>query len=364
MRSLTVKRICVIFGALIPFDWGFFMQLKYIFATHVCLLTLLGCSTSRLTPDIETFGTTVSQIVAEDRKTEQSTSLSDRVHAARRADFAGAGIRLALSEKNAGLCAYDNPALEMGQFSERCELEAILYDPATGEQLRASSQYDTLAIQAVSERVIRASDQNLLRELLADRLKTDLERYARQLVALTTATEPTDISAAAGRAFDVLHSLKDEVDRAEAVTNTGRLQQRVANRTLLTTLAGEALELWRYNLLRKTVENSNDSVLTAAAQLVQLSFEHDETGIEEAATEFREVLLNHEPGSEASLQAVEEAYTALSKRDERAAFRRYINIAQAHEQILQSLKAPADIQMIAEANRRIIALSEAIRAVD
>ena len=327
-------------------------------------VALMGCTTSHLTPDIQTFGSSVSKIVVADRATPRGKSLSNRVSAARRADFAREGVLYSVNENDEAVCSYNQPALRPESFAEGCALEPIWFDEATGTQKLASSQYDTLAVQNASRHVIRAGDQALLKELLADRLKTDLQNYAEQLKALATATEPTDISVAAGNAFDAFHSLGDEVERAEVATGSARSKRRAANKTLLTTLTREALETWRYNLLKKIVESANDNVVAAAGQLAILSYAHEKTALNKPKTAFENATLDQEPGSAQSLKTVEDAHVALAESDGKAAFRRYANIAQAHTAILQSIKAPADLAQLTAANKRIVALSEAIRAVD
>lgn len=330
----------------------------------VPLVAVLGCTTNHLTPDIQTFSASVENIVTADRATAQGRSLDARVKAARFADFAAAKVLFTIDEEDEAVCSYNRPDLRPETFEEGCALQPVALNEATGEQQKVSSQYDTLAVQAASERVIDAGDEGLLKELLADRLSSDLLTYAAALNALATATEPADISASAGKAFDAFNGLGDEVERAEVANGSPRGQRRAANRTLLTTLTSEVLETWRYNLLKSILRNADQTVEAAARQLAILSFNREKQGLDGPKTAFENATLDQVLGSAASLEAAEAARQSLADADSAAAFRRYANIAAAHSAIRQSLDAPADLARLTAANKRIVTLSDAIRAVD
>ena len=336
----------------------------------VCILlvisatTFAGCSTSKMTPDIETFGTTVKTIIGKDKSDSVKNKLQERVDTARLEDFARAGVLYRVAESSEAACSYNEPALRPSSFADSCKLEPVLFDQQTSQQIIVSSQYDSLDIQSQSDRVIPAGNQKLLKELLADRLKSDLLDYAGQIKALATATEPNDVATAAGNALDAVHALGDEIDRTAPVTGSEASKRRTANRNLLVTLTSEALEVWRYNLLKKILMASDEDISRAAMQLAILSFEKEKTDLEKDKDVFQAALLDQSLGSRQSLESVQVAFARLAEADSNASFRRYADIATTHNAIIEALMSPMDLTQLAATNKRIVELSKAIRDAD
>lgn len=325
-------------------------------------VVLVGCSTSYLMPDIGAFGSAVANIVDADKASPSANSLPGRVAAARRSDFAAA--RVLYSQSNEAVCSYNEPALRPQPFSTGCVLVPMWLDPSSDELVIAASQYDTLLQQVSARHVIPAGNQELLKELLAFRLRDDLLSYATQLQSLAQATEPADISTSLGVAFDAISKLGDEISRAEVVTGTEHSDRRATRKTLATTLASEVLETWRYNLLKSLVHEADQNVQAAATQLAILTYRTEQTGLRKKKDEFEASSLNQVPGSASSLKKIEDRHVALAKADQKASFRRYAAIGQTHGAIVQALNAPADLERLAAANKRIVALAEAIKAIE
>ena len=326
------------------------------------LLALAACSTTDAVPDIESFGNSVSKIINVDASAPGRSTLDQRVADAKRADFAAKKVLYTLSDEVA--CAYNAPATSAATFSESCQLVPKVFDSASGTQKTVASAYDTLAQQAAAEEVIEAGDQSLLQELLGVRLRDDLLAYANALAALAKSTAPLDIANAAGEAYDAIATLDDSTARAETATNSGSAARRAANRTLLTTLTNEVLEAWRYRLLRQIVSDSDSTIVAGATQLAILTYLGEKASLKPVKDAFETALLDQEPGSVSGLKEAEDSYAALDTADARASFGRYREIAAAHQAILAALEAPMDLEQLAAANKRIVALSNAIRAVD
>jgi hypothetical protein len=327
------------------------------------LLLLGACSTSHLTPDIASYGKTVEAIIAEDAKTPAARSLPARIAAQRRQDFAAHRVVYGFSDREA--CAYDRPdvAADGSAFAEACSLVPRIL---VGDDLRvAASEYDSGEAQAAADVVIDAGDIALLREQLSYGIREDLVAYGKALADLAGTTDPVATGVAVGKAFDAIAGLKDSLSAASSETGQPEPPSAVRQpaRTLATTLVGEIAETLRYRRLKSVVEAADPFIQQASVQLAVLAFGSEGADLEAQSATMTDAIANQVPGSATSLAEAEAAYAALSSADAKAAYGRYAGIGRAHRTIREALDAPADLDRLRDANKRIFALAEAFKAV-
>ncbi|MEM6579274.1 MAG: hypothetical protein AAF678_12360, partial [Pseudomonadota bacterium] len=132
---------------------------------------------------------------------------------------------------------------------------------------------------------------------------------------------------------------------------------------LLTRLTTEVAETARYRRLRSLVNYADPFVQKAAVQLGQLAFIGEKSDLQPLSDQFQEQLNSFDATGVGGLARVEKAYADLAKADAKASFRIYSDIGLTHRAIQKSLNDAASIEELTEANKRIFALAEAVKAV-
>lgn len=323
---------------------------------------LAACSTAPVTPSIDTFGDAVADIVAADSNTSQARTLDARVNLARRKDFAARRVVYVSSDR--GACDYTRPDLNTAYFDEVCQIVPQMLDPASDELITVASVFDPDAVQQGAQAVLPTSNTDLLREQLGFLLRRDLLDYSQSLSALAKASEPAEIGTAAASAYTAFTQLDDTINRSATATNSPAGQRRAARANLISLAATEALEAYRYRLLKRIVEDADVFVRQASTQLSILEFQREQVALDATNDRFIAGIDDQTPGSAQSLQRIEERFAAMAAADRNASFRRYADIGTTHSAILDALNAPGDLQRLAEATTRIRALVDAVRAVD
>lgn len=335
---------------------GFFVRRFGVFS-----LLVAGCSTGYIAPDIAKFGQTVEAVGARDAATPAGRTLAARVAAARRSDFARHGVQYGTSDRDA--CEYNRPDVSVAAqpFGEACTL--VPFALVNNELVVAASEFDPMAVQAAAKVVIPAQDGTLLREQLGFGIREDLVAYGTALIGLAKSDDPAAIGTAAGQAFDAVVGLQDAVGAAQSETGEAPPPSPVRKpaRTFFTTFAREVAETLRYRRLRAIVEAADPFVTTASVQLAILTFGKEEPALVSQSSRLMAAIDSETAGSEANLAEIESAHTAMSDADAKAAFRGYAEIGRTHRAIREALDAPADLDRLSEANRRIIALAEAFK---
>lgn len=323
---------------------------------------IVACSPAGVVPDIGAFSKAVVDMVDAQAETAEVKSLDERVAAARRQDFANMNARYALTEGEG--CNAPDSVARKESFSESCSLIPMALDKETGEIVTLVSEYDTFAQQQGEKRLVKASDQDLLREFLASELRSELARYAGQIQTLAMSKDPGEVSSALGNTFDSLVELGDAAQRYDIAVGSNRATQRAANRNLFTTFASEALEARRYSLLQSVVKEADPFVRAATEQLAAISLKFGGAELDAAKDAFNLAVEGQETVSVATLEAVEARYADLSKVNSEADFQKYLDIGRAHAAIVTAFAKPESLEQLTAANARIRALSEAIRAAD
>ena len=326
------------------------------------VLGVAGCSTAPVVPDVANFGKTVSAIGSADAKSPQAKSLPGRVAAARRADFAANNVIYALSDPS--LCAYTGQQLNLTNvsFAEQCQLVPTTLD-AGGETVIAASEYDSFEAQEAAGVVIPASNETLLQEHLGHGIRRDLIDYANALNELATTNEPAKLGTSVGSAFNALTGLRDTV--SAAARSDGKpapaSQLRAPAKSLFSLVATEVAETMRYRRLKALVEYADPFVQEASVQLTVLTYREVGLGFEQQSDTLANLIFEVDPGNSAGLEQIETAHAALLSADEKAKFRAYSGIGNAHAAIRAALNAPQDLSRIADANARIVDLAEALK---
>ncbi|GIT88884.1 hypothetical protein [Roseobacter sp. OBYS 0001] len=328
----------------------------------ICFALVAGCSTAPITPSIDAFGDAVSGIVAADNATASAKTLPERVNEARRQDFAAARVVYATNDR--GACDYVRPDLETASFDQTCQIIPQVLDSATDELVAVASIFDPEAVQSDAAQVIQTSNTALLKEQLGWLLKQDLLTYAQQIAALSKATEPTDIGTSAAAAYTAFTGLDDAISRAEKVNGTEVKKRRAARATFISTIATEALETYRYRLLKGIVEDAEAFVRQASVQLAILEFNTESEQLDAQNQVFIDGIDDQIVGNPESLKKIENRFASMSVADRSASFRRYADIGVAHSAIVEALKTPGDLEQLAEATSRIRALVDAVSAIE
>ncbi len=322
---------------------------------------LAGCSTAPIVPDINSFGQAVTGITSADAKTAKAKSLPKRVADARREDFAAEKVLYSLSDPI--LCSYSDQQLNLvrQKFSDQCKLVPM---KLRGDELIVvASEYDSFAAQEAAAHVVAARNEALLKEHLGHGIRADLLAYSKALSELATTKEPAKLGASTGAAFDALTGLKDTVSAAAKSDGKSAPASslRAPSKSLLTLAATEIAEAMRYRRLRSLVEFADPFVQEASVQLSVLTYGGERAGFETKSTALSNAIGDADVSSANDLKTVEEAHKALLDADDKARFRVYSQIGNAHSAILAALKAPQDYDRLSDANARIIALAEAIK---
>jgi len=338
-------------------------MLNYKIASSIVpFIGIVGCSTAPITPGIDAFGEAVSEIVAADKATANAKTLPERVNQARRQDLAAVGVVYATSDR--GACDYVRPDLGTAHFDQTCQIVPQVLDRSTDELVTVASVFDPETVQNNAGQIIQTSATALLQEQLGWLLKEDLLTYGQQIAALSKATEPTEIGASAAAAYTAFTGLGDTIIRAERVNETEVTERRAAPATFVSMATSEALEAYRYRLLKRLVEDADVFVRQASVQLAILEFKTERNQLEAENQKFIDEIDNQLVGNPRDLEQIEDRFASMSAADRNASFRRYSDIGTAHSAIVAALNAPGDLEQLADATSRIRALVEAVSAID
>lgn len=320
-------------------------------------VSLMGCSTNNITPDIAEFGDAIETVTKQDNQAAKKSGLPKKVAAARRADLAAAGAVYTTSDPEA--CAYVQPQLRIAppRFNEACRL---IPRDVNGQVV--ATIFDPMPVQEAADRVAPTRNEALARKYLALRITEDLELYAAGLIELSDSELPEDIGKSTSKAFGAATGLIDRV-RAFAEIDKDPSPKRKEIGNLLSIAAREAAETARYRRLRAIVDYADPFVQKATVQLATLAFQEEKGALEPLAGELQEGLNDFDGGTPAGLARIEQAYANLTKADKSAHFRIYSDIGLGHRAIVESMSPKASIIELARANERIVALAEAVKAL-
>ena len=318
---------------------------------------LMACSTNTITPDIAEFGDAVETVTKKDSQAAKKRGLPKRVAAARRADLAAANAVYTASDPEA--CSYTYPSLAIAppRFSEVCRLV-----PKNAQGQTVATLFDPIAVQEAADVVAPTQNKPLAREFLALKITEELERYAAGLVDLSDSELPEEIGKSTSKAFDATTKLIDTV-RAMAEVDGKPSPKRKEIGKFLTLGIREVAEAARYRRLKAIVDYADPFVQRAAVQLATLSFQREKAKLGPLADEFQEGLNDFDGGTQAGLARIEGAYATLAKADKSAHFRIYSDIGLGHRAIVESLGTKASIVQLAKANKRIVELAKAVKAL-
>ncbi|MEM6824992.1 MAG: hypothetical protein AAF566_07765 [Pseudomonadota bacterium] len=331
-----------------------------------------------MTPRVAEFGATVERITSADQGNAAFKTLGPRVADARLRDFNREGVRFVTpgvgddpiteSEETAiTSCEYVRPDLptNKNRYSERFRSGCALIPLRVSDEAVVASVFDGFEAQSRvgPENVVQTQNTTLLREFLGFELRRELNEYAIALKALSMSDLPSEIGTASSGAFDAVLGLRDAVGIAADETDTPPppSNDRVAAQKLVPRLANELAEAARFKRLRDTVQFADPFVQRAALQLTILTYEMEAAKLEGAYRRFENERAPDDWGSLRNLKATEASWTALAKADDAARFRVYADIANTHAAILQSLRNPASLAQLSDANTRIFDLIEAAR---
>lgn len=308
-----------------------------------CVL-VAACSVAPVRPYIEDFSRAVSSATASTERRFDQMRLDEELDALRRATLAQSGALYTLEG-----CTPLEPLAEdfdnaPGDFEDGCQISAQSFNPETQEISPA-----TVSLPEGDPRVEARNARNLVRAL---------NDYASALDDLVQANSRSETAAAATNALKAVGNFV----ASGGSDRTPKLFSR-EGQTLVSNLTDEALEAYRFRLLRDVTTQANAPVEQATrAVAAWLSRTSDNARVEAAYDALERAVDAAQPGSAADLKAIEDAFENAKSIEESTSWRVYWEIGAAHAAIVKSFAAPADFDRLKDANDRILTLAEVAKA--
>ncbi len=315
-----------------------------LLSTSVTFSFLSACSVAPVRPYIEQFGQSVTSANSKIEQDFEADDLDSQIEMALRKQLASKEGLYELGACNPlePLADFDNGPMK---FEANCPKQPVVFDPNTGE--------------LVATDVGLAEDDPILQERNARKLSRALNSYAEALSDLVAANSKSETAAAASSA---LSAVGDFVDEASENKDPRRLFSKEGE-TLVSGLTNEALETYRYGLLKDVVTQADPWVQNAAAGVAAwLNSSADNERVTAAYEVLNEAVDAAQPGSAEDLESIDQAYEAAKKVEESASWRVYWEIGAAHKAIVESFEKPRDFDRLKDANERILDLVEAAKA--
>lgn len=320
--------------------------MKYHIAPYALAagIALSACSTSQISPAVDTFAKSVETANMTATKAFNADNLDANLEALRRQTLASQGSLYAQS----GRCVPLNPlsvdiAQEPQAFNDHCALVAQSFD-ATNDEI-----IEVPLVLPDGDPAVQANN--------ARRLLTALDAYAEALQELIKSDDPTKTGAAAASALAAIEGLSSSDDKKSdppaLLTTEGQ--------ALVSQATAEALERYRYKLLKETILRANPSVQDATRVIATWYYtSREEARIDAAYLALEDAVDAQELGNADDFLTVEKAYDAARKAEEEAVWRVFWQIASTHNAITESYET-GSTETLLDANKRIAALAQTVR---